>query len=102
LVSASALVSNAGSISADASDDADPLKRRQSLPAAPAGLPQDHHHQHVSDRHREHGPLGGLLARMHGSRGNRSVDEQMHAGNTGNGKRRSSLAVLRRDSCKIS
>ena len=108
----------------------DNLKRRQSLPAVPAGMALAAGHpagqptgQHAAGHQ---GPLATLMSRMHSSHrsvdsSHRSVDSAhssggstpVHQGMPGAGggigyspksstKRRSSLAALRRDSCKIS
>lgn len=79
----------------------DNLKRRQSLPAVPAGMAV---HRAVP---REN-PLAAMMNKMQ----NRSQDHHHQAQGSPSGsssprtpkgvKRRSSLAVLRRDSCKIS
>ena len=66
------------------------LKRRQSLPAMPAGILPASKLQSSSNKIIE-------------EESNRSPkSETKHTGSPINGIRRSSLAVLRRDSCKIS
>ena len=72
------------------------LKRRQSLPAVPAGMA-------VHKSAPRENPLAAMMNKMQ----NRSQDQGSPSGSssprTPKGvKRRSSLAVLRRDSCKIS
>ncbi len=97
------------------------LKRRQSLPAVPAGMApppsSSGHHHHGHHLMHMHNPFASMMSRVHQ---HRSVDSANSAsgmdsgGNSGSstprapssaskgGKRRSSLAALRRDSCKIS
>ncbi len=85
LVSASALVSDMAASSTE-SLDAVNLKRRQSMPAVPAGfapLPP------TPKSAKDHGPFF-------------KYPQAPEGGGGGGSKRRSSLAALRRDSCKIS
>ena len=75
------------------------LKRRQSLPAVPAGFKPGHTAGHTG----HNGPLTQMMNKMHLTHKSVDRDQQNSGQNSPKGtKRRSSLAALRRDSCKIS
>ena len=96
LVSASALVNNPLTGHGHSNNTTeDNLKRRQSLPVVPAGLVSSHHGSGGLNR-------ANTVIDPHGHHGLQFHQKMQHNNSPKGDKRRSSLAALRRDSCKIS
>ena len=108
LATANGLV-NARVVNNSVGGPSEALKRRQSLPSVPPLLPKGglssvgEEDVAVGDgsKSQSNNPLFAVMSRIHGG-GSRDSSKSPNNGGGNRVKRRSSVAVLRRDSCKIS